>query len=240
MEAMKHEVLNYRVVNSSGAEVGSVNLDARVFGVQVNSHVVFEVVQSQLASRRQGTHSCLTKGEMKGGGKKPWRQKGTGRARAGSSTSPIWVGGGVAHGPKPRSYSNRAAKRLRAQALLAVLSDKATQGKFVVVDTLNASNAPIKSGKTKDFAAFLEKLGLGGKKVAFLIPAEGNELAMRVSKNITSVEVIAVERVSAYELLRNEFILCSVDTLERMQALLGQRSFTLGSSSLEEGAAAAA
>lgn len=218
MESIKH-----KVINSSGAETGSVSLDGRVFAAQVNSHVVFEAVQAQLAERRQGTHSCLTKGAMKGGGRKPWRQKGTGRARAGSSTSPLWVGGGVAHGPKPRSYSTRAAKRLRTQALVAVLSDKAAQGKIVVVDKLDSSLAPLKSGKTKGFAAFLKKLGLEGRSVALLVPSQHAQAVLRVSRNIQSVEPIAVERANAYELLRAEVVLSSVETLEQLQNALGKR-----------------
>ncbi len=227
------EGINHKVVNKTGAEVGTVALDTRIFGVKVNPHVVFEAVQSQLAERRQGTHSCLTKGAMKGGGKKPWRQKGTGRARAGSSTSPIWVGGGVAHGPKPRSYSNRAAKRLRTQALLAVLSEWAAQNRLVVIDSLDESDPVVKGGKTKDFAALLKGLGLYGKKVALLTPSDGGMGLLRVARNIRGMYPLAADRVSAYDLMRCDCILCGKNTLESLQEKLKGRELVTSESSRE-------
>ncbi len=139
-----------KVLNMSGAKVGTVELSDGIFGIEPNQAVVHEVVKNHLANRRQGTQSALTRAEVSGGGKKPWRQKGTGHARQGSTRAPQWTHGGIVFAPKPRDYSYNVNKKIKRLALKSVLSAKAAEGKIIVVDSI-AMDAP----KTREFAAFL-------------------------------------------------------------------------------------
>ena len=139
-----------KVLNMAGAEVGTVELSDGIFGIEPNESVVHEVVKNHLANRRQGTQSALTRAEVSGGGKQPWRQKGTGHARQGSTRAPQWTHGGVVFAPKPRDYSYSVNKKIKRLALKSVLSAKAAEGSIIVVDSIKL-DAP----KTKDFAAFL-------------------------------------------------------------------------------------
>ena len=149
-----------KVVSMTGAEVGSVELNDAIFGIEPNMSVVHEVVKNHLANCRQGTQSALTRAEVSGGGRKPWRQKGTGRARQGSTRSPQWTHGGIVFAPKPRSYSYVLNKKVKRLALKSVLSAKAAQGEIVVVDKI-----ALDAIKTKDFRAFLTAVTADGKSL---------------------------------------------------------------------------
>src|SRR5438270_2803131 len=151
------------VRDRGGAERGSVELDAAVFGIEPNTAVMHQVVTAQLAAARSGTHNTKTRAEVRGGGKKPWRQKGTGRARQGSSRSPHWAGGGVAIGPKPRSYAQKTPKKMVQLALRSALSDRAAEGRVAVVDAWDFD-----SMKTRVGVAALDALGLEGRVLVVL------------------------------------------------------------------------
>lgn len=223
---MSVEQISYPVVNSTGKQVGEVALDTRVFGVTPREDVVHAAIVWQRNAARAGTHSTLRKGVMRGGGRKPWRQKGTGRARAGSNTSPLWVGGAVAHGPKPRDYTTRVSKRTRRQALASVLSEKVKNKQLIVLDTLNVA-----SGKTRDMVSLLKVLGLGqhSATLIFSTPATAGKSASaectptwRSCRNLEQVLPLNVSGVNVYDVLRQSYLVVTqegVPLLER--AVLG-------------------
>ena len=165
-----------KVVSMTGAEVGSVELNDAIFGIEPNMSVVHEVVKNHLANCRQGTQSALTRAEVSGGGRKPWRQKGTGRARQGSTRAPQWTHGGIVFAPKPRSYSYVLNKKVKRLALKSVLSAKAAQGEIVVVDKI-----ALDAIKTKDFRSFLSAVKADGK--AAVITPEVNEVVVKSARN---------------------------------------------------------
>ena len=174
-----------KVLTVAGKPKGSVELDDGVFGIQPNVPVMHQVVTAQLAARRAGTHSTLTRAEARGGGRKPFKQKGTGNARAGSTRSPHWVGGGVAHGPKPRSYAQRTPKKMVRLALHSALSDRASEGKVLVVDSWGWETP-----RTKDAVAALEALKLDGR---VLLVLQRSEVAVaRSFRNLRHVQVLEV------------------------------------------------
>ena len=190
----------------TGGDAGSIELDDAVFGVQPNVPVMHQVVTAQLANRRRGTQSTKTRAEVSGGGAKPWKQKGTGRARAGSSRSPIWSGGGVALGPKPRSYKQRTPKKMIRLALLSALSDRANLGQVVVVDGWGFEKA-----STKAAAALLEAVGLTGRALVVLAPEE--EMAALSFRNLPNVHVILNAELNAYDVLCSDFVVFTPETL---------------------------
>ena len=191
---------------ADGSAAGSVQLDPANFGVKPNKALLHQVVTAQLAAGRSGTQSTLTRAEVRGGGAKPWRQKGTGNARAGSSRSPIWRGGGVALGPKPRNYAQKTPKKMIRQALRAALSDRAAEGKIAVVDSW-AFDKP----RTKDGAAALSALGVTGK-VLIVLEYE-DEVAYKSFRNLPEAQPILVDELNAYDVLANEWILFTKATL---------------------------
>lgn len=199
-QAAEGASIAWKVMSLEGKEVGSVQLNGAVFGAAINLSLVHDTVRWQLARRRAGTHQALTRTMMEGGAKKPWKQKGTGRARAGSGISPLWVGGASIHGPLPRSYDYRLPKRTRRQALMSVLSDKVKSNQLVVVDDLT-----VNSGKTKDMAAALAKVGVGDKRVTLVITEENGTVA-RSARNLANVHLATVAAVNVYDLLRNEIL----------------------------------
>lgn len=192
--------------SSSGKKTGTVDLDDAIFGIEPNTAVMAQVVTAQLAARRAGTQSTKTRSETRGGGAKPWAQKGTGRARAGSSRSPIWRGGGVALGPKPRSYSQRTPKKMVKLALRSALSDRAADNKVLVVDAWN-----FETPKTKDAKAALEALGAQGRVLVVL--GRDEAIAARSFRNLPDVQVIAVGELNAYDVLVNDYVVFSQVTL---------------------------
>ncbi len=194
------------IKSSAGAEAGSVDLDAVTFGAQLNVPLLHQVVTAQLAKRRAGTQSTKTRAEVRGGGRKPHRQKGTGGARQGSIRAPHYSGGGVALGPKPRSYAQKTPKKMIKAALRSALSDRANDNKIVVVDGWNWSTP-----KTKDAIAALAAIGVEGK---VLVVIKRDEVAAaRSFRNIPWVQLIEVGELNAYDVLCNDFIVFTKDTL---------------------------
>ena len=178
----------------SGAEVGTVELSDGIFGIEPNQAVVHEVVKNHLANRRQGTQSALTRAEVSGGGKKPWRQKGTGHARQGSTRAPQWTHGGIVFAPKPRDYSYSVNKKIKRLALKSVLSAKAAEGKIIVVDSI-AMDAP----KTKDFAAFLNAVKAEDK--AYIVMPEVAANVVKSARNIPGIVTTTATILSVYDIL---------------------------------------
>ena len=193
--------------NQQGAGAGSVELDDAVFGIQPNVPVMHQVVTAQLAGARAGTQSTKTRAEVRGGGAKPWKQKGTGRARQGSIRSPQWVGGGVALGPKPRSYAQRTPKKMIRLALLSALSDRASSGDIVVLDRWAIDKPSTKAAK-----AALAALGLTDKKV--LVVCGPDELDVALSfRNLAGCHPILATELNAYDVLVSDVVLFTRDTL---------------------------
>src|SRR5262245_60727860 len=205
---------------SSGASGGSVDLPDDVFGIEPNVAVMHQVVTAQLAAKRSGTHATKTRAEVRGGGAKPWRQKGTGRARQGSIRSPHWRGGGVAHGPKPRDYSQRTPKKMVRLALRSALSDRAADSKVVVVDDWGL-DAP----KTKDGIKLLESLGLRTKgerqpRVLFVL-FRTDENVWKSLRNLGArVQIVLPEELNTYDVLVNDWLVFSQASLESVAARL--------------------
>jgi len=195
------------VLSPTGTKAGSVELDEAIFGLEPNVPVMAQVVTAQLAARRAGTQSTKTRSEARGGGAKPWAQKGTGRARAGSSRSPIWRGGGVALGPKPRSYSQRTPKKMVRLALRSALSDRAADGKVLVVDAWNFDAPSTKSAK-----AALASLNVTGR-VLVVLGGESDAIAARSFRNLPEVHVISVGELNAYDVLVNDYVVFTQATL---------------------------
>ena len=181
------------VVNMAGAKVGEVELSEVIFGIEPNQVVVHEVVKNHLANCRQGTQSALTRAEVSGGGRKPWRQKGTGRARQGSTRAPQWTHGGIVFAPKPRDYSYSLNKKVKRLALKSVLSDKAAQGKVIVVDDLSLAEI-----KTKTMNAFLNTVEAGK---AVVVTNEVNENVVKSARNIPGVVTTTATLLSVYDIV---------------------------------------
>ena len=187
------------VVNMSGTKVGEVELSEAVFGIEPNQSVVHDVVKNHLANCRQGTQSALTRAEVSGGGKKPWRQKGTGHARQGSTRAPQWTHGGIVFAPKPRDYSYTLNKKVKRLALKSALSAKAAEGNVIVVDGLNLDEI-----KTKTMQGFLNTVGA---KKARVVTPEVNEKVILSARNIPGVETTTAKLLSVYDIVNaNQFI----------------------------------
>ncbi len=195
-----------KVVDAGGTEQGTVELDEAIFGITPNLAVMHQVVTAQLAARRSGTQSTKTRAEVRGGGAKPWKQKGTGRARQGSIRSPQWKGGGVALGPKPRSYAQRTPKKMIKLALRSALSDRAADGKVVVIDTWGL-DAP----STKAAAAALSALELEGRVVVVVAPDDF--VAAKSFRNLPQVHLLEPGELNAYDILVSDFVVFTRDAL---------------------------
>lgn len=190
----------------SGVEAGTVELADEVFGIEPNVAVMHQVVVAQLAAKRSGTQSTKTRSDVAGGGAKPFKQKGTGRARAGSIRSPLWRGGGVALGPKPRSYAQRTPKKMKRLALRSALSDRAAEDKVIVVEAWDF-DAP----RTKDAASALRALGVEGR--ALVVVRDGDEVAWRSFRNLVDVHVITPGELNTYDVLVSDYVVFSAETL---------------------------
>lgn len=188
------------VLDAQGKKAGKVDLPGNVFDVNTNIPLIHQVVVAQLAAARQGTHSTKTRGEVRGGGIKPWRQKGTGRARHGSRRSPIWTGGGVVHGPQPRDYAQRTPKKMIAAALRGALSDRARDGQVFVVSELVSGETP----STKAAIASLSKLGDLSKVLVVLDRFE--DVAWLSLRNVPTVHALAVDQLNTYDVLVNDAV----------------------------------
>ena len=194
------------VLNMTGEVVGTVELNDGIFGIEPNEAVVHEVVKNHLANCRQGTQSALTRGEVSGGGKKPWRQKGTGHARQGSTRAPQWTHGGIVFAPKPRSYSYVLNKKVKRLAMKSALSAKAAAGEIIVVDSIK-----LDSIKTKDFRAFLNAVKADGKSLV-VTPAK-DEVVIKSARNIPGVEVTMANLINVYDILKAKNLVLDKEAL---------------------------
>ena len=184
------------VYNMAGEQVGEIELSEAIFGIEPNESVLHEAVKNHLANCRQGTQSALTKGEVSYSTKKPWRQKGTGRARAGYTGSPVWTHGGVAFAPKPRDYSYTLNKKVKRLALKSALSAKAAEGEIIVIDGLKVDEI-----KTKAFKSFLDKIHVDGK--ALVVTETVDEMLIKSARNIPGITTTIATILSPYEILNN-------------------------------------
>ncbi|MGI5936650.1 MAG: 50S ribosomal protein L4 [Oscillospiraceae bacterium] len=198
------------VYNMAGEQVGEVQLSEAVFGIEPNEHVLHDAVKNYLANQRQGTQSALTRAEVSGGGRKPWRQKGTGRARAGSIRAPHWTHGGVAFAPKPRDYSYSLNKKEKRLALKSALSSKAAEGNIIVIDELKMDEI-----KTKTFKNFLDKIQVTGK--ALVITREVDEKVVKSARNIPGVTTTIATILSPYEILNSRKLVVDKAALEKIE-----------------------
>ena len=197
----------------AGQQTGDLELNESVFGVEVNEALIHQAVVMQLAAQRLGTHATKTRGLVRGGGRKPWKQKGTGRARSGSTRSPIWVGGGTVFGPTPRSYAFRMPRKQRRLAIKCALSDKVQSGDFVVLENLDFA-AP----KTKDVVKMLNDFSVD-KKV-LLVTAETVENVEKSSRNIPGVKAISSCRLNVYDILNHNKLFITKDAITRIEEVL--------------------
>lgn len=194
------------VKTPAGGDAGTIELDDATFGIEPNVPVMHQVVTAQLAARRAGTQSTKTRAEVSGGGAKPWKQKGTGRARAGSTRSPIWIGGGVALGPKPRSYAQRTPKKMIKLALRSALSDRASEGKVVVVEDWDFP-AP----STKQAIAALAALGVEGK--VLMVLSRDQVSAWKSFRNLPNVHILETGELNTYDVLDSDVVVFTRATL---------------------------
>ena len=200
---------NVSVYNIEGKEVGSIELNDAVFGVEVNEHLVHMAVVNQLANNRQGTQSAKTRSEVSGGGRKPWRQKGTCHARQGSTRSPQWTGGGVVFAPKPRDYSFKMNKKEKRIALLSALSSKVADNKIVVLDAFNLDEI-----KTKKFAEVMSNLKVD--KALVVIEGENKNVVLS-GRNIPTVKVSATNEINTYDVLKYETLVVTKAAVEKLE-----------------------
>ena len=203
-------MLKTNVYDMSGKLVGEIELPEAVFGVTPNESVVHDVVKNHLANKRQGTQSSLTRAEVSGGGRKPWRQKGTGRARQGSTRAPQWTHGGIVFAPKPRDYSYSLNKKSRRLALKSVLSAKAAEQNIVVIDSIKM-DAP----KTAEFAKFLNAVGVSGK--ALVVTAVADENVVKSGRNIPGCEVTFANLLNVYDIVNAKQLVVDKAALAKIE-----------------------
>ena len=199
-----------KVLNMAGAEVGSVELNDAIFGIEPNAAVVHEVVKNHLANCRQGTQSALTRAEVSGGGKKPWRQKGTGHARQGSTRAPQWTHGGIVFAPKPRDYSYVLNKKVKRLALKSVLSAKAAEGKLVVIDSIKMDVI-----KTAEFRKFLNAVNVDGKAVV-VTPAV-DQIVVKSARNIPGVLTTPAVQMNVYDIINAQYLVLDQAALAKIE-----------------------
>ena len=198
------------VYNMSGEQVGEIELSEAVFGIEPNTAVVHDSVKNHLANKRQGTQSALTRAEVSGGGRKPWRQKGTGRARQGSTRAPQWTHGGIVFAPKPRDYSYTLTKKARRLALKSALSAKASEANIVVIDSIKM-DAP----KTKEFAKFLAAVGADCKTLVVTAAADAN--VVKSGRNIPGCEVTFANLINVYDVLNAKKLVVDQEALRKIE-----------------------
>ncbi|QGQ43994.1 50S ribosomal protein L4 [Metabacillus sediminilitoris] len=201
------------LLNQSGSNVGEIELNDSVFGIEPNQHVLFDAVIMQRASLRQGTHKVKNRSEVAGGGRKPWRQKGTGRARQGSIRSPQWRGGGIVFGPTPRSYAYKLPKKVRRLAIKSALSSKVIDNNIVVLEDL-AFNAP----KTKEMTSVLK--GLSVERKALIVTADNNENVALSARNIPGVTVVTANGVNVLDVLNHDKLIMTKAAVQKVEEVL--------------------
>lgn len=201
---------NVNVLDIKGNNVGSIDLPESLFGAEINEHIVYEVVKNQLANKRQGTQSAKTRAEVRGGGRKPWRQKGTGRARQGSIRSPQWRGGGVIFAPKPRDYSYAVPKKVRRKALKSLLTSKVVEEEIIVLNELNLDEISTKNA--------LEVLkAIKADKTAYIVIDEASENVYKSFRNIEGVEVVVVNNMNVYDLIRHNTLVITEAAVKKAE-----------------------
>jgi large subunit ribosomal protein L4 len=199
------------VYNINKEKVSQVEVDERIFDAELKEHLFYEIVRAQLASRRSGTASTKTRGEVSGGGRKPWKQKGTGRARSGSSRSPVWRGGGVAFGPKPRDYSYAVPKKVKRLALCSALTKKCKEDKLMIFDKFELSDI-----KTKVFKSIMDRLG---SQRVLIIDDDNRNLCLS-SRNVPNVKVLSPQGLNLYDVLYHDGLYITLPCLEKIQRRL--------------------
>lgn len=202
-------------LNLQGEEIGEVTLSDAVFAAPIHVPAMHQVVVAQLANRRQGTHSCKTRGEVRGGGRKPYRQKHTGRARAGSTRSPLWIGGGVIHGPKPRDYSQKVNRKVRRLALRSALSLKVQEERILVVDY-----AGFDKPRTRTMVDFFQKTDMAKKPL--MIIHESSEAISKSTRNIPGAKVLHVDSINVYDVLNHEHLILSSGSVAKLEEVYGR------------------
>ena len=203
------------VYKMDGTVAGKINLSDKVFGVEYNEALIHQAVVTRLANERQGTKSTLTRTEVRGGGRKPWRQKGTGNARQGSIRAPQWIKGGVVFAPKSRDFSKDMNKKAKIGALLSALSKKVADGELVVVDSLE-----VKEGKTKEMVAFQKALNLD--KSAVLVMDNDDINVIRAARNIEKISTLPVAQISTYEVVANSKVVLTKEAVKKLEEVYGK------------------
>lgn len=202
------------VLSQTGSSVGDIELSEAIFGIEPNEAVLFEALVQQRSSLRQGNHKVKTRAEVAGGGRKPWRQKGTGRARQGSIRSPQWRGGGIVFGPSPRSYSYKLPKKVRRLALLSALSTKVRDEEIIVLDSLTF-DAP----KTKEFTKVLKDLSINKK--ALFVTADLDEAVALSARNIPGVSVVTANGINVLDIVAHDNLVVTKDAVQKIEEVLG-------------------
>lgn len=214
---MKKEILNI----DGKASGKKIDLLDEIFGIEPNDHAIYLDVKAHLANKRQGTHKAKERSEVRGGGKKPWKQKGRGGSRAGTSRSPLWVGGGTIFGPRPRNYRQNLPKKLKKLARKSALSYKVKDDQLILVDDFNFENP-----KTKEFVNILNALNLSGKKV-LLLTNGNNESVYKAGRNVSKVKILEAEKASTYDILNNQVLVIQKSALETISKFLIKQEETV-------------
>ena len=199
-----------KVLNMAGQQVGEIELNAAIFGIEPNKAVMHDLVKNHLANCRQGTQSALTRAEVSGGGKKPWRQKGTGHARQGSTRAPQWTHGGIVFAPKPRDYSYTLNKKVKRLAMKSALSAKAQAEEIIVIDAIKMEEI-----KTKTFKTFLNAIGVCGK--ALVVTAENDEIVVKSARNIAGINVLFASIINVYDILNAKTLVVDQAALTKIE-----------------------
>ena len=204
-----------KVYKMDGTEAGSMELSEKVFGAEYREELIHQAVVTRLANERQGTKSTLTRTEVRGGGRKPWRQKGTGNARQGSIRAPQWIKGGVVFAPKSRDFSKDMNKKAKVAALISALSKKVADGELVVIDQLS-----VKEGKTKEMDAFQKALGLD--KTAVVVMDSADEKVILAARNLEKLSTLPVEQISTYEVVANAKVVLTKAAVQKIEEVYGE------------------
>lgn len=204
-----------KVYKMDGTEAGSMELSEKVFGAEYREELIHQAVVTRLANERQGTKSTLTRTEVRGGGRKPWRQKGTGNARQGSIRAPQWIKGGVVFAPKSRDFSKGMNKKAKVAALISALSKKVADGELVVIDQLS-----VNEGKTKEMAAFKKALNLD--KTAVVVMDNADEKVILAARNLEKLTTLPVEQISTYEVVANAKVVLTQATVKKIEEVYGE------------------
>ena len=204
-----------KLYNMSASEVGTLDLSDAVFGTEYNEAVIHQAVVARLANERQGTKSTLTRAEVRGGGAKPWRQKGTGRARQGSIRSPQWIHGGVVFAPKSRDFSKKMNAKAKEVALLSALSQKVRDEEIIFIDDIKVENA-----KTKEMVAFLNAFNFD--KTVLVVMCNSDEKVLRAASNLEKLHTLPVEQLNTYEIVKNKVVVLAKGSVEKLQEVYGE------------------